>query len=180
MVESGVVLWLMGPTSSGKTTLGTALVERLRAADRPAILLDGDEMRELIGPSQGFSPDERLRTVRALAHLSNKVAKVGVLVVVAALTAYPDARAYIRDNVNNLLVGFVECSIDACAARDPKGLYAQAARGEIETLVGVNEAYQPPEAPDIILNTESESVEALVEKLMAFLGDRKRKPGRAP
>lgn len=180
MIEPGIVLWLMGPTSSGKTTLGAALVDRLRAMNCPAILLDGDEMRDLIGPDQGFSPDDRLRTVRALAQLADKTARAGLLVVVAALTAYPDARAYVRDTVGNLAVGYVECSIDTCAKRDPKGLYARAARGEIRTLVGVHDAYDPPAAPDIVLNTESESAEALVNRLVAFLVGRGLKPGRAP
>lgn len=73
------VLWLMGPTSSGKTTLGEALVARLRDKGTPAILFDGDEVRGLIGPGQGFSPEDRLQTVRALVHLANKISDAALV-----------------------------------------------------------------------------------------------------
>lgn len=168
MHAPGPVLWLMGPTSSGKTTLGEALVARLRDKGTPAILFDGDEVRGLIGPGQGFSPEDRLQTVRALVHLANKASDAG-LVVVAALTANEDARALVREQVNRLLVGSVQCAIETCAERDPKGLYAQAERAEIKTLVGVNGEYAAPENPDIVLDTESESVSVLVDRLEKFL-----------
>ncbi|MAF94838.1 MAG: adenylyl-sulfate kinase [Rhodospirillaceae bacterium] len=169
MHAPGPVLWLMGPTSSGKTTLGEALVVRLRDKGTPAILFDGDEVRGLIGPGQGFSSEDRLQTVRALVHLANKVSDAGLVVVVAALTANEDARALVREQVNRLLVGSVQCAIETCAERDPKGLYAQAERAEIETLIGVNGEYTAPENPDIVLDTEAESVSALVDKLQNFL-----------
>ncbi len=169
MQTPGPVLWLMGPTSSGKTTLGEALVARLRDKGRPAILFDGDEVRRLIGPDQGFSPDDRLQTVRALVHLANKTSDAGLIVVVAALTANDDARALVSDQVNRLLIGSVQCAIEICAERDPKGLYAQAERGEIKTLIGVNGEYAAPENPDIVLDTESESVSVLVDRLEIFL-----------
>ena len=169
MHAPGPVLWLMGPTSSGKTTLGEALVARLRDKGRPAILFDGDEVRRLIGPGQGFSAEDRLQTVRALVHLANKTSDAGLIVVVAALTANEDARALVSDQVDRLLVGSVECAIEICAERDPKGLYAQAERGEIKTLIGVNGEYAAPENPDIVLDTESDSVSVLVDRLENLL-----------
>ncbi len=172
MSARNTVLWLMGPTSSGKTTLATALVERLRSKDVPAILFDGDEVRDLIGPDQGFSADERMRTVRTLVHLANKTAEAGLFVVVAALTANADARAYVRENVRSLVVGYVRCSIETCARRDPKGLYVRARRGEIDTLIGAEGDYRPPTDPDIVLDTESEDVAALIDKLESFLDGR--------
>ena len=164
--RSGSVLWLLGPTSSGKTTLGTRAVAELRQNGKPAILFDGDEVRDYFGADFGFGPENRLRVVSALVHLANKAAEAGLHVIVAALTAGKDSRDYVRENVNNLQMGYVSCSIDTCAERDPKGLYAKAIRGEIATLIGYNSEYKPLPNADLILDTELHSVEELVSRIV--------------
>lgn len=95
-------------------------------------------------------------------------------------SAYPNARAYVRENVVNLAIGYVKCSIATRARRDSKDLYAQAARGEIGTLVGVTGSYDPPEAADIVRNAETESVETPAARPAALLAARERRKGRAP
>ncbi|MGI9423544.1 MAG: adenylyl-sulfate kinase [Hyphomicrobiaceae bacterium] len=165
--QAGSVLWLLGPTSSGKTTLATRAIAKLRHNGVPAVLFDGDEVRGFFGPDYGFDPDHRLRVVSVLVHLANKAAAAGLHVIVAALTAGNEAREYVRDNVNNLKMGYVSCSIATCAQRDPKGLYAKAILGEIETLVGYNSAYRPLDNPDIVLDTELNSVDDLVSLIVA-------------
>lgn len=169
-MKSGQVLWLMGPTSSGKTTLATKFVERQRNKGIPVIHFDGDEVRDFFGDSLGFAGEDRLRVVKTLVHLVNKAAEAGVHVVVSALTANDDARRYVAANIANLSIGYVECSIDVCASRDPKGLYARAKNGEIATLVGFNSTYLPPEHPDIILNTENSDVESVVHQIEEYFG----------
>lgn len=164
----GAVLWLLGPTSAGKTTLGVHTVARLRAQGTPAILLDGDEIRDWFGAGLGFGMDSRLRVVSILVHLANKAADAGLHVVVAALTAGEDARSYVRANVRGLTVGYVACSIKTCAQRDPKGLYRKAMNGEIDTLIGFNSDYRPPECPDLVLDTERHSVEELASRIAAL------------
>lgn len=164
---AGTVLWLMGPTSAGKTTLATRVVADLRAKGVPAILFDGDEVRGFFGDGLGFGADSRLRVVSTLVHLANKSAEAGLHVVVAALTAGEDAREHMRRNVAKLKIGYVACSIEGCAERDPKGLYGRAMRGEIDTLIGFNSAYRPPENPDFILDTERHSLEELAARIVA-------------
>jgi adenylylsulfate kinase-like enzyme len=166
--QIGSVLWLLGPTSAGKTTLAVHVVGELRKRGVPAIHFDGDEVRDFFGPDFGFGPESRLRVVSTLVHLANKAAGAGLHVVVAALTAGEDARAYVRDNVKNLTVGYVACSIQACARRDPKGLYRKAMAGEIDTLIGYNTEYRPPDDPDLVLDTESCSVDELVAQIVAL------------
>ncbi|MBD9373697.1 adenylyl-sulfate kinase [Rhizobium sp. ARZ01] len=166
-LQAGTVLWLLGPTSAGKTTLGTRVVADLRKNGIPAILFDGDEVRGFFGDEFGFGAGSRLHVVSILVHLANKAAEAGLSVVVAALTAGQDARDYIRENVKNLTIGYVACSIQGCAERDPKGLYAKAMRGEIDTLIGYNSAYQPPESPDLVLDTESRSLDELSAQIVA-------------
>jgi len=169
MTKQGMVFWMLGPTSSGKTTIAEALVDHLRAEDVPVVLYDGDEVRDLIGPGQGFSVEDRLRTIRGLVHLANKAAAADLNVVVAALTASEESRAYIRENVNSLFWAQVACSIETCAERDPKGLYEMARNGEIDTLIGYNEEYVAVDDPHIILDTETDSVDALVKKAGRFI-----------
>jgi adenylylsulfate kinase-like enzyme len=168
----GTVLWLLGPTSAGKTTLATRTVADLRGRGIPAIHFDGDEVRGFLGDDLGFGPESRLRVVSVLVHLANKAADAGLNVVVSALTASEDARDHVRTHVRNLTVGYVACSIPTCARRDPKGLYHKAINGEIDTLIGFNSEYRPPENPDLILDTEAHSVDELSARVMTlYLGE---------
>jgi adenylylsulfate kinase-like enzyme len=162
--RSGTVLWLMGPTSAGKTTLATRVVAHLRQRQIPVVFYDGDEIRAFFGPDFGFSAEERFRVVSVLAHLANKAAEAGLHVVVAAVTAGQEARDFIRANVRNLKIGYISCSIYTCAQRDPKGLYRKAINGEIDTLIGYNGEYRAPNRPDLVLDTERYSVDELASQ----------------
>ena len=166
-VDQGLVIWLMGPTSSGKTTLAGALAGRLRRCGIHVLHFDGDEVRGFFGPGHGFSDGDRLRVVRTLVHLAAKASDAGITVVVSALTASGEARAHVRRNLPNLMVGYLHCPLETCARRDPKGLYAKAARGEIQTLIGFNSPYFPPDGADIVLDTDEHPLDQCMERLMA-------------
>ncbi len=168
-IQPGFVLWLMGPTSSGKTTVSNAVVERLRNAGTTIIHFDGDEVRDFFGDNLGFNPEDRLRVVSTLIHLAKKVSLAGTNVIVSALTANPDARKLLDENLGDAVIGFIQCSIETCAARDPKGLYAMAKSGEIDTLVGYNTEYPVLENPDIVLDTENDPLDALVDQTIDYL-----------
>jgi adenylylsulfate kinase-like enzyme len=159
----------MGPTSSGKTTIGEHLLERFRANGSPCMHFDGDEVRNFLGEGLGFETSDRQRVVATLVHLANKTSVAGVNVIVSALTASADARRLVLDTVQNLIVVYIKCSMETCAGRDPKGLYAQAKNGKIDTLIGVNSDYLPPENPDLVINTEdlspAEAVDAIINHL---------------
>lgn len=166
---SGRVLWILGPTSSGKTTLAECFLEQWRHLGVPTIHYDGDEVREFFGSSHGFEAQDRLRVVRTLTLLANKAAEARMLCIVSALTAHSDARLYIRDNIPSLITGYVNCSIDECARRDPKGLYASAQRGEIDTLIGWSSPYEEPSDPDIVFDTQRRQPLELFQLADAFL-----------
>jgi adenylylsulfate kinase len=168
--RSGSVLWLMGPTSAGKTTLAIRVVDELRSHGIPTILFDGDEVRGFFGADFGFGTESRFQVVSVLAHLANKAAEAGLHVVVAALTAGEDARDHVCATVRNLKIGYVACSIETCTRRDPKGLYRRAIRGEIDTLIGYNAEYRPPDRPDLVLDTERYSVDELASRIVAAYG----------
>jgi adenylylsulfate kinase len=162
-----VCLWLMGPTSSGKTTLAEAFVDHLRqSGEKNIIHYDGDEVRDFYGPSLGFDSEDRMRVVKTLVHLTNKAMDIGINVIVSALTAHVDARQYISNQINPLIIVAINCDVEECARRDPKGLYKQAQQGEITTLIGVNSRYLPPESPDIVIDTGSQDVDASLDQLI--------------
>ena len=163
------IFWIMGPTSSGKTTLAKLLHRRLVTAKKFALHYDGDEVRDTFGSNLGFSNHDRLLVVKTLVHVSNKGLAAGANVVVSALTAFEDARSYIKNYVNHLIVIYLQCSISECARRDPKGLYAKGKRGEINTLVGVHGTYHQPKDIDIILETEKNSPEESLKGLISEL-----------
>ena len=162
-------LWLMGPTSGGKTTIAVAVIAALREKGVPAIHFDGDEVRDFFGTTHGFAAEDRLRVVKVLVHLANKAMDAGLTVIVSALTANPDARAYVREHTNNIQIGYVSCSIETCMERDPKGLYERASRGEIDTLIGYNTPYPPLDDPDLVLDTENKSLDAITTETVRFL-----------
>jgi adenylylsulfate kinase-like enzyme len=163
------VLWLLGPTSSGKTTIASELLIRFRGKGLPVIHYDGDEIRNFFGETIGFSAIDRHRVVSTIVYLANKASDAELNVIVSALTANLDDRSFVKDNVNNLIVGYIKCSLDECIRRDPKGLYSKAKKGEIDTLIGFNQEYPEPENPDMILETENKSPEEIVEYIEDFL-----------
>jgi adenylylsulfate kinase len=162
-------LWLLGPTSSGKTTIAKVFIQALSTKGIKILHYDGDEVRDFFGNDYGFTEDNRGKIVSTLAHLSSKANKAGINVIVSALTAHQSARDYIKQNIPNLLIGYISCPIDICAERDPKGLYKKAQTGEIDTLIGYNSEYIAPDNPDIIIDTNSLDVEKCVQSLIDFL-----------
>jgi adenylylsulfate kinase len=168
-VKKPYTIWLMGLTSSGKTTIAEHLVNIMKNKGIFILHYDGDEIRGFFGKDFGFTEGNRGRVVDTLAHLARKANDAGINVVVSALTAHQSARDHIRKNIPNLLVGYVDCPIDICAARDPKGLYEKARKGGVNTLIGYNSTYQPPTEPNIKLDTNTFSAEENAHSLFRFL-----------
>ena len=164
-MKEAKTLWIMGPTSSGKTTIASRLLEIFKKNGIPSIHYDGDEIRNLFGKDLGFESEDRLRVVKALVHFTNKSLHSGQYVLVSALTANKDARDYVYKNVANLIIIYLKCSILKCIERDPKGLYKNAQKGEIDTLIGYNSNYLPPDNPHIVIDTENNSIESCINTL---------------
>ena len=150
----------MGPTSGGKTTIGEHLLERLRA----------DGVRDFFGDDLGFKASDRQRVVATLVHLAKKTSAAGVNAIVSALTASEDARKLVYGSFDDLTLVYVKCSIETCAERDPKGLYAQARNGEIDTLIGVNSEYLALENPDLVSDTVTLSPAKVVDTIIDHIG----------
>ena len=171
MKNKNFVFWILGPTSSGKTTIGKMLVQEMRITNIPAIHYDGDEIRSFFGKTLGFEAQDRLRAVSICAHLANKATDAGLNTVVSALTANDDARDYISDNVSNIILIYLKCPIEICIKRDSRGLYQGVKEGKIDpkTVIGLVEPYPPPSNPDLIIATNKNTPEESVVIIKNYL-----------
>ena len=164
-----LVLWLMGPTSAGKTTIAVALERRLRENHFvPVTHWDGDVVRNMLGPNLDFTAESRLQVVRTLLGLAEVTSRAGVFTIVSALTAHDDARHLIKETLPDAVIGFVSCPLETCIERDPKGLYQKAVDGEIDTLIGYNSPYNPPNNPDISVDTSKMALDSIVDQLADY------------
>ena len=152
--SKGQILWIMGPTSSGKTTISEALADVIQKCNIAILQYDGDEMRNLMGEKHSFSKSDRLAVVKGLVHFAKKSAGKGLNVIVSALTESEESREYVQNHIDNVVIIYLECDIDECIKRDPRGLYKKAINGEIDTLVGYNSPYIPPSNYHLKINTK--------------------------
>jgi len=168
---------MTGLPGSGKTTIASLAVGELRSMGYRVELLDGDWARRTVSEGEGFSRVERLRHLRRMAWIARLLARNGVVVVCSFVSPYREAREEARRIVEEEGIRFIEvyvkASLEAVVRRDPKGLYARALRGEARLVTGIDDPYEPPENPDLVLDTErlgpGEGAEALVKAILGAL-----------
>jgi adenylyl-sulfate kinase len=168
----GATIWITGLPSSGKSTLGTALEERLVELGRGAYLLDGDNLRCGICSDLGFEREDREQNVRRVGELALLFADAGTIAIVAVVSPYEQMRTHVRERHEQDGLSFFEVFVDTpvkmCAQRDPKGLYARAYAGDLDGFTGVDDPYQPPSNPDLRITPElalPSAVEAILDLL---------------
>jgi bifunctional enzyme CysN/CysC len=172
----GATIWFTGLPGAGKSTIASAVEERLVAAGRPAFLLDGDNLRHGLNGDLGFDEQARCENVRRTAHVARLFAEAGTIALVSLVSPYGCDREvasglHAAHDLHFIEV-FVDTPLEVCEQRDPKGLYARARSGELKGLTGVDAPYQPPEQPDLVLYSSRETVEVAVERVMQTLAAR--------
>jgi adenylylsulfate kinase len=167
--SGGGTVWFTGLPSAGKTTIATALAERL--APRPIELLDGDAVRPVLSPELGYSRADRDANVARIGWVANRLARNGVLVFASVVSPFAAARDAVRalhEDVPFLEV-HVATSVEVCEERDVKGLYAKQRGGNLAGLTGIDGEYEPPASPQLRIDTAGRSVDDVVDELIALL-----------
>lgn len=172
--HAGVVVWLTGLSASGKSTIATALERRLFSEGRHVFLLDGDNLRQGLNAGLTFSAADRTENIRRAGEAAKLLADAGLIVISALISPFAADRARARAAMpaGRFFEVFVNAPLSVCQSRDPKGLYARVARGEIREFTGVTSPYEPPAAPDLELRTDELTPIEAAEKLHAFLRSR--------
>ncbi|NLA37761.1 MAG: adenylyl-sulfate kinase, partial [Actinobacteria bacterium] len=153
--STGVVVWFTGLSGSGKSTVAVEVERRLVLGGRPAVLLDGDNLRHGLNGDLGFSDDDRRENIRRVGEVAVLFADAGVVALVPLISPFREARDAVRSKVEAAGLRFVEVFVDTplelCERRDPKGLYEKARAGEISDFTGISSPYEPPLAPEVLL-----------------------------
>ena len=169
MDRGGFIVWLTGLSGSGKSTLASGLAGELRARGLNVEVLDGNEVRTHLSKGLGFTKADRDTNVRRVGYVASLLARNGVAVITAVISPYATVRQEVRASVDgraHFIEVHVDCSIEELTRRDTKGLYEKALRGEIENFCGVSHPYEAPVAPELRVNSETQTAQ---ESLRAIL-----------
>ena len=164
------ILWLTGLSGAGKSTIAKNVEKRLFQKNINVFTLDGDNLRIGLNKNLDFSPEDRTENIRRTAEVANLFTKAGFIVLVSLISPYRSERKKARDIRPEIFREiYIEASIEVCSKRDVKGLYAKAMKGEIKNFTGISSPYEPPEMPNLVINTSKSSIDESVEKLEKFI-----------
>ena len=163
------LIWLTGLSGAGKTTIARALGTELEGRGVRLEILDGDEIRSIVSPDLGFSRADRDLQVRRIGYIAQLLTRNGVAVAVSAISPYRDSRAEALSLSDRSFEIFVRAPLEVLFDRDTKGLYAKAAKGEISGLTGVDDPYEAPDSPDLVLDTSELDVEECLARIFDIL-----------
>jgi adenylylsulfate kinase len=162
----GVTIWLTGLSGAGKTTIAQHLEKELLGRRRKVEVLDGDLIRNDLSKELGYSKEDRDTNIQRIAFVADLLTRNDVLVIVAAISPYREARDKARQLIGNFVEVFVDCPLDELIRRDAKGLYQRALRGEISGFTRISDPYEPPLNPEGVVCSEKESVESCCAKII--------------
>jgi adenylylsulfate kinase len=174
--DAGITVWLTGLPSAGKSTIARGAAARLLACGSQVEVLDGDEIRRTLTRDLGYSRADRHENVRRIGFVARLLARHGTTVLVPVIAPYADSRLEVRARHAEDGVDFAEVHVSTptavCAARDVKGLYARQRAGQLTGLTGIDDPYEPPSRPELLLPAHTQSVAESVDALCAFLAVR--------
>jgi adenylylsulfate kinase len=169
--HKSVILWFTGLSGAGKSTLAHAVEKALFDTGCRTYVFDGDNVRHGLCADLGFSAKDRQENIRRIGEMSKLFIEAGVIALTAFISPYQSDRDRVRKLVKDdeFIEIYCKASLDVCEQRDVKGLYAKARRGEIKDFTGISSPYEPPSAPELVLDTGAESLEICVEKVLSYL-----------
>ena len=171
MANKGFTLWFTGLSGAGKSTLSEAIEHRLKASGQKVEVLDGDVVRTHLSKGLGFSREDRDTNIKRIAFVCGLLTRNDVICISAAISPYRETRQWARDHIGDFVEVYVKCPIEVCRQRDVKGLYKLVDEGKIKGFTGVDDPYEEPEHPELIVETDRETIEESVERIFARLED---------
>jgi len=167
--DQGFVIWLTGLPGSGKTTIAQGLLREFKARNLKVELFDGDEVRKNLSKGLGFSKEDRDTHNKRIIYVCKLLTRNGVNAIVSLISPYRSTRAYARESLPKFVEVYIKCSIGECIRRDPKGLYKKALVGEIANMTGIQDPYEEPLNPEVVVETENASASSNVRKTIRKL-----------
>ena len=168
--SSGFTVWLTGMSGAGKSTLAQGLANRLRRLGKIVDVLDGDDVEKMLGIGNAGTKDERNAEARKLAWVCKLVTRGGGIIFQSAIESpYRETREEARRQIGRFAEVFVECPTETLIHRDRSGKYKKALAGELKTLVGITEPYEPPSHPEVVIDTSKHSIDEAVEHILGQL-----------
>lgn len=168
-MTTGCTIWLTGLSGAGKSTLAGQIEQRLQQRNRRVEILDGDIVRTHLSKGLGFSREDRDTNIKRIAFVCSLLTRNGVVCISAAISPYREARTWARLQIGNFVEVYVKCPLDVCRERDVKGLYKLVEEGKLKGFTGVDDPYEEPEHPEIVIETDKETVEESVSRIFARL-----------
>lgn len=168
-MNTGFTIWFTGLSGAGKSTLSEVIEQRLKANGRNVEVLDGDIVRTHLSKGLGFSREDRDTNIKRIAFVCSLLTRNGVACISAAISPYRETRDWARKEIGNFVEVYVKCPLEVCRQRDVKGLYKLAYEGKIKEFTGVSDPYEEPVHPELIVETDKETVEESVERIFAKL-----------
>jgi adenylyl-sulfate kinase len=169
MANTGFTIWFTGLSGAGKSTLSDIIEQRLKERGRNVEILDGDIVRTHLSKGLGFSREDRDTNIKRIAFVCSLLTRNGVICISAAIAPYREARAWAREQIGNFVEVYVKCPIEVCRQRDVKGLYKLVDEGKIKGFTGVDDPYEEPEHPELVIETDKETIEESVSRILAEL-----------
>jgi bifunctional enzyme CysN/CysC len=169
--HKGAIIWLTGLSGAGKSTVASELERELFSMGLYTYILDGDNIRHGLSANLGFSPEDRTENIRRVGEVARLLMDAGVLVITAFISPYQDDRRLARSLVNEdeFIEVYVNAPLEVCEQRDPKGLYKKARAGKIANFTGVSAPYEPPDKPEVVVQTDKQSPAECVAHIIDFL-----------
>lgn len=171
--QKGVIIWMTGLSGSGKSTIAKSVEKNLHEKNKLVYILDGDNIRHGLNSDLGFSKEDRIKNLRRITEVGKLFVDLGAITIVSFISPYREDRERIRKSFasEEFIEIYVKCSLEECEKRDVKGLYKKARSGEIKNFTGIDSEYQPPINPEVVLDAENKSIEALSNQLADYLSN---------
>jgi adenylylsulfate kinase len=168
-MSKGVTVWFTGLPCCGKTTIANKVAEILRDKDYKVERLDGDIVRKSLTSDLGFSKEDRNENIQRVTFVAKLLTRNDVIVLATFVSPYIDRRQKTREEIGNFIEVYVKASVEACIERDVKGMYKKALAGEIKNFTGIDDPYEVPTNPELVVDTENETIEESVQKVLKVM-----------